>query len=202
MRQTKPIWPGDKDGWKTARRLVQSPLGPIVQNKPNFGERIGRARGPIMQNKAKLGRMGHLGQPHQRGRLRQTKPISAARIPIILLFYHSTIRAPCSSCETNPIARSGAPRRRRPWWPSGAPIIPVFQSLGAGRGAIMQNKPNLQWACRGQGGSIPTLPASGLLPCRSLLCTHHNNGDAGVLTERSYAVYCPAIPSGSFKERS
>jgi hypothetical protein len=58
---------------------------------------------------------------------------SPAEMPTIPLFHHSTIPSGCLLRQTNPIARSGAPRRCRPWRPSGAPlfhysIIPPFQS--------------------------------------------------------------------------
>ncbi len=56
-------------------RLPEPPQGPIMQNEPNFGQRIGRAGGRSCQTKPNLGRMGHPEQPHQPGRLRQTNPI-------------------------------------------------------------------------------------------------------------------------------
>jgi hypothetical protein len=67
-----------------------------------------RRRGPVGQgaivpNKAELGLAGVFGGHGTRTSARQLR-------------------------QTNPIARSGAPRRCRPWRPAGGPTIPVFQS--------------------------------------------------------------------------
>ncbi len=51
------------------------------------------------------------GMRGNRAKRTQFRPLGPWRAPIIPLFHHSTIPIPCRSCETKPIARSGAPRR-------------------------------------------------------------------------------------------
>lgn len=107
-------------------------------------------------------------------------------------------------CETNPIwpgdkdGREPARRSVQPLWSQSCKTKPICPwRAGMDDGTIVRNEPNFRRAETPPPFHYSIVPAF-----RSLLCTYHNNRDAGVLTEQTWAVYCPAIPSGSFQERS
>ena len=193
MRQTKPIWrpgsakvrkvPEDRCGrlykqsqFSGGRALPGWSGHPIVRNKANRrrqscetkpispgGQGRGRPGGRSCQIKPNLGRMGHLEDNARRGPRVQNKP-------------------------NLPIADWGQVCSQTP-----PPLAARLRQVGCTNkpnslGRIVQNKPN----CPKRGteavseswpvGEIPIIPLLHRSSIPVLLCTHHNNGDAGILT--------------------
>jgi len=125
--------------------LTLPPTGQMCETKPILRLRIADCRngtgqrgvvGLRIQDRPAARRQGLQGRLYKQS---QFRPLRPSRDPIIPLFHHSTIPIPRPSCETNPGARSGAPRR-----------CPAR----AGGASVQTNPISGSWSVRG----IPSIP--------------------------------------------
>jgi hypothetical protein len=121
--------------WARAAGTGNLLRGPIVRNEANSRlHRVGRRPTDVVQTNP-IWRDARCGLPPRACAGRLYKQTQFRRVATGLAVQTNPIcprrmgrrgRGWSLLRQTNPIARSGAPRRCRPWRPPGAPIIPVF----------------------------------------------------------------------------